>query len=93
MVKSEIPLFLLSSGGIPVSMINALTRSLSSKGLCPNQQKTTSVARRDRRSGDKALERKLFDGQLLGCNPSLSFIATTTQSPRGEEEGKGTLFF
>ena len=39
------------------------------KRLCHNQRETTSVARRNRRSGDEALERKPFIAQLRGCKP------------------------
>ena len=37
--------------------------------LCPNQQETTSVTTRDRRSGDEALGRKPFIAQLWKSKP------------------------
>ena len=43
--------------------------TLSPGRLCHNQREATSVARRNRRSGDEALERKPFIAQLEGSKP------------------------
>jgi hypothetical protein len=42
---------------------------LSLEGLCHNERKTTFVAKPDGGSGDEALERKPFNGQLLSSKP------------------------
>ena len=71
---------------------------LSPERLCHNQRETTFVARRNRRSGDEALERKPFIVQLRGSKPMkrIQFlrrlITHTFKRPHSKAEEPDCLF-
>jgi len=78
--------------------MSPLTPALSRQRLCHNQRRTTFVVRRNRRSGDEALERKPFIVQLRGSKPmkTIQFlrrlITHTFKRPHSKAEEPDCLF-